>query len=53
MVVLDTEMARVVSVGRGNCLSASLASTQCKKRLCDGRSRKGTTHVPSWNKVVH
>ena len=54
MIVLDAEMARVPSVECGSCLPVSLASTQCKKqRQCDGRSRKETAHVPSWNKVVH
>ena len=54
MIVLHAEMVRVPSVERGSCLPVSLASTQCKKESqCDGRSRKETAHVPSWNKVMH
>ena len=53
MIVLDGEMARVASLESGSCLPVSLASTQCKKqRLCGGRSRKETAHVPPRNKVV-
>ena len=53
MIVL-AEMTRVPSVERGSCLPVSLASTQCKKqRQCDGRSRKESAHVLSWNKVMH
>ena len=54
MIVLDAEMAWVPSVERESCLPVSLSSTQCKKQLqCDGRSRKETAQVPSWNKVMH
>ena len=54
MIVLDAEMARVASLESGSCLPVSLASTLCKKqRLCGGRSRKETAHVPPRNKVVH
>ena len=53
MIVIDIEMARVASVEHGSCLPVSLASAQCEKqRLYNGRYRKETAYVPSWNKVV-
>lgn len=48
--VLDAKMARIALVERGSCLPVSLASTQNKKRLCGGCSRKETAHVLSWHK---